>query len=298
MTRPTVDLAICTFGRAETVVSSLERSRPELGAFERILVIDNNPDGMPDAARAKLRACGADIVHEPEVGLSRARNRALRESRADVLWYIDDDASLRDGFADGVRRHLDRIAAMDTASRPVFGGGYILAASEVADVSVIGPFELSLLSCMSPSRPFPRPWGANMFVDRAVAAAAGGFDPALGWTHGTRGFLGEEDDLFVRMQRSVGEGRRTAYFADGCSVDHWVPQLRRRFTWLLSRAFKGGRSNYVLFRNMGKRELIRGFRQCAASPGRENVLILAFLMGKRFQRLRRRQTASVAAGAP
>ena len=55
-----------------------------------ILVVDNT-SGDPDAHRA-AKEFQAEYLVEPRVGLSRARNRGLKESTGHVVLYLDDDA--------------------------------------------------------------------------------------------------------------------------------------------------------------------------------------------------------------
>ncbi|RIJ54842.1 glycosyltransferase family 2 protein, partial [Clavibacter lycopersici] len=73
----------------------------------RILVVDNDPEAGARAAVAAaaegaavpVAAVRISYVHEPEPGISAARNRALDESRADdLLVFIDDDERPTDGW--------------------------------------------------------------------------------------------------------------------------------------------------------------------------------------------------------
>ena len=88
---------LCTHNRGPlietTIQSVLEQDFPAAG-FE-ILVVDNASN---DATPALLRAIAARhagrirIVREPRLGLSRARNLGIRESRGEVIAFTDDDA--------------------------------------------------------------------------------------------------------------------------------------------------------------------------------------------------------------
>lgn len=279
-----VDLAICTYGRGDAAVEGLRKSSKELSIFSRVLVVDNNPTGLSPEICAELRSFGAEIVAEPSTGLSKARNRALKESQSEYVWFIDDDASLVAGFAAHAKRHFDRIATLPAELRPVFGGGLILAASQECDVSTIGAFERGMLSCMRPDEHFVQPWGANMLAHRQIALSVGGFDPQLGWVKESGALLGEEDDLFLRMSKCVVPERRKIYFFDGCAVDHWIPAARRNLGWLLRRAFKGGRSNFIVYRALTWEELWAAVRNLLRSPSRDNLLRVAFVVGKAYQR--------------
>lgn len=279
-----IDLAICTFGRGDTVLATVKKSVGEFGAFANVVVVDNNTEGLPTAVLNALGSLPVKVIHEPSTGLSRARNRALSESNSDYVWFIDDDASLCAGFSGELNRHVTNITAMGNDHRPAYGGGLILAASEEDTANNIGRFELGLLSCMNANEPFAQPWGANMFVDRSVALKVGGFDPRLGWVKESGALLGEEDDLFIRMQADVPETRRRPFFADRCSVHHWIPKTRRELRWLIPRALKGGKSNFIVYKNAPIREGLSAAKKVLRSPSRENLLYATFVGGKLLQR--------------
>lgn len=96
--RPSVSLAICTRNRPTALTECLREVLSLSPAPDEILVIDNTP-GDP-ATENTARAAGARYFIEPTAGLSHARNRALRESRSDVIAFIDDDARPRREWLD------------------------------------------------------------------------------------------------------------------------------------------------------------------------------------------------------
>ena len=94
--RPSVSLAICTRNRPAALAECLRGVQSLSPAPDEVLVIDNSP-GDPGTERA-AQAAGARYLVESAPGLSRARNRALRESRFDIVAFIDDDATPRQGW--------------------------------------------------------------------------------------------------------------------------------------------------------------------------------------------------------
>jgi len=94
--RPSVSLAICTRNRPAALTECLRAVQSLSPAPDEVLVIDNSP-GDPETERA-AQAAGARYLVESAPGLSRARNRALRESRFDIVAFIDDDATPRQGW--------------------------------------------------------------------------------------------------------------------------------------------------------------------------------------------------------
>ena len=57
---------------------------------DEVIVVDNTAGDWETECVA--REVGAQYIIEPAPGLSRARNRALRETSADIVAYLDDDA--------------------------------------------------------------------------------------------------------------------------------------------------------------------------------------------------------------
>lgn len=87
----TVAVVICTRGRPTLLRKCLEgvaRLRP---APDEVLVIDNTATGDRQTEFV-ARDHAAGYIVEPNLGLSRARNRAIVESSSAIIAYLDDDA--------------------------------------------------------------------------------------------------------------------------------------------------------------------------------------------------------------
>ncbi len=99
-----ISLIICTRNRAQTLSDCLQ-SIKDYWVFDQvseILVIDNNSSDQTNqiVSDFKHKIKPNDILYfkENEIGLSHARNRAIKESSATWLFYIDDDAKITDDF--------------------------------------------------------------------------------------------------------------------------------------------------------------------------------------------------------
>lgn len=126
-----VSVIICTRNRAASlaqVFPSLAAQEVPAGVTAEALVVDNgSSDGTADlVCRQRVFGSPVRLLHEPEPGLSRARNAALRAARGRALLFTDDDvrlppdwlwsmaAPLLEGRADAVAGsvrlapHLDR----------------------------------------------------------------------------------------------------------------------------------------------------------------------------------------------
>jgi glucosyl-dolichyl phosphate glucuronosyltransferase len=112
-----VTVAICTWNRRDLLDATLtglaQVEVPRSTSWE-VLVVDNgSSDGTADllATWANRSFLPMRYVHEPVLGLSHARNRAIREARADWILFTDDDVIV-DGawlaaFLGARRRHPD-----------------------------------------------------------------------------------------------------------------------------------------------------------------------------------------------
>ena len=98
MNTPVISLCVCCRNaayRIENTLLSLLYQTADRMQYE-ILVVDNGSDDRTklNSVIKKVESSKSIIrlLTEPKVGLSNARNRAARESLADYVYYIDDDA--------------------------------------------------------------------------------------------------------------------------------------------------------------------------------------------------------------
>ena len=96
MSRPLITATICTHNRAQWLASCLDgfaAQSADPDTFE-VLIVDNaSTDTTQEVFQnysrklPNLRYC-----HEPELGLSAARNAGIDAAQTDIIAYIDDDA--------------------------------------------------------------------------------------------------------------------------------------------------------------------------------------------------------------
>jgi glycosyltransferase involved in cell wall biosynthesis len=233
MTR--VSIIICTRNRADSLRLTLDAMAqlqvPE-GFTAELLVIDSASTDHTAAVVKEYAgaAVPARCIREDLPGLSRARNRGVKEASGDILMFTDDD----------VRPPKQWITAM---CAPILAG----RASAVAGGVKIAPDLL---------RPWMEKWhrvlmastehlddsapanlvGANMACAKEIFARVPGFDPELG-----AGALGYgEEVLFSAQVRQAGF--KIAYASDA-DVEHHFDASRLSRASLLEAARKLGKSN-------------------------------------------------------
>ncbi|MFN2433313.1 MAG: glycosyltransferase family 2 protein [Gemmatimonadota bacterium] len=205
---PDVTVAVCTRDRSKDLGACLRALRrlPEDG--QELIVVDNRSRG--DETRQVVESVGgARYLREDAPGLNAARNRALREARAEVVAFTDDDTVPDPGWLRALRRNFaDPFVACVTGltfpleletpaqewferhcsfsrgfRRTVFGG----ALQDPLAVGGVGA-------------------GANMAVRRSALEEVGCFDEAL--DAGTPTRSGGDNDLFSRL---LARGFRIVY---------------------------------------------------------------------------------------
>jgi glycosyltransferase involved in cell wall biosynthesis len=204
----TAAVAVCTRERP----ADLERVLAGIASLEdrplEVLVIDSAP--VTDAARS-VAAAWPDVryVREDGRGLDRARNRALRESRADILAFTDDDAvpepewlgallanfqEPRVAVATGLTLPLD----LETEAQELFEERCSFVRGfrrHTFDGQRDNPVAVGAVGA-----------GVNMALRRQLAISLGGFDERL--DAGTPTCSGGDHDLFVRV---LAAGHSIAY---------------------------------------------------------------------------------------
>ena len=192
---PSASVVIATRSRPEFLQACLRGVMGQEISPLEVVVVDNTRG--EDATRSAALAHGARYIVEPADGLAIARNRGMRESRGDVVAFVDDDAVPEDDWLSALLpEFLDPLVGAVT--------GRIFAANSEASVAVqkaggvvFGGSTRVVFDRASPDW-FERAnfggvgEGCNMAIRRTVLHTWPGFDERLG--RGTRfGALGLEE---------------------------------------------------------------------------------------------------------
>lgn len=235
--QPLITVAICTRNRVALLRAAMVSVMGQLRSDTEMLLVDNaSTDETPAVAAAFAHAHSAvTVVREAELGLSVARNTALRVARGEYVIFLDDDAIAEAGWLDAYADLFHHPPTIDV----IGAGGAVFPRYEVTPPAWLDPMantmDWSRETCVFKKR--GGPWGCNFALHRARTLALGGFNPALGRKGKGMG-AHEESDLFEKLQRGGG-------------VFWWVPQARirhhvatERLTfWFHSRSeFSGGRT--------------------------------------------------------
>jgi len=238
-----VTVVICTWNRCELLRSTLESLRalevPADHAWELVVINNNSSDAtgaVIDRFRGLLPLRG---VFEPEVGLSKARNTAVRASTGQLLLFTDDDVAVDSKW---MSAYLD--AAQSWPAAQYFGGlvrPWFAAAvprwvrrNQSALAGMLCALDIGPVS-----REFSRgefPYGLNMAMRREVFTLAS-FDERVG-RKGDAQLRDSETSLFLALERLGVRG----VWVPGAVIAHYIPANRANLRYLWSYHHGSGRS--------------------------------------------------------
>ncbi|GAN33091.1 MAG: glycosyltransferase [Candidatus Brocadia sp. AMX2] len=208
---PLVTVAVCTRDRVADLAQCLDSlSRIDYQKLD-VLVVDNAPNSTATEQLVRTSYPNMRYVREPRPGLDWARNRAIIESRGEIIAYTDDDVVVDSGW-------IKAIAAVFAENAEV-----------MAVTGLVVPYELETEAqllfeqCGGFGRGFERKWcrvniergeraaslhgitgkygtGANMAYRRCLFDRIGYFDPALDVGTVTNG--GGDLEMFFRVLKA------------------------------------------------------------------------------------------------
>lgn len=219
-----ISVIICTYNRARYISAVLESVAGCGYEDYEIVVVDNNSaDNTPALVREfaenhpqlKLRYC-----LEPVQGLSSARNRGISEAEGDILVFVDDDATVGEGYLSAYAELFERRPEIYAA------GGPIIPSYECGVEPKWMTYHLKRLltgylyfgdrEIEFPAKNYPG--GGNAAYRREVFQQVGLYNTELGRNGGNLGG-GEEKDIFRKMEAA---GLKYAY-TPGSILYHSIP---------------------------------------------------------------------------
>ena len=239
--RPEISVVVPTYGREAMLLDCVAGIiAGDLGSFE-ILVIDQDQRkglerALPERFPAERRI---RYFLAPLAGASAARNLGVREARADIVAFIDDDALPEAGW---LRAFVESFASV--TPRPGLIGGKIeplWARAKPGWYPSEREFLLGLYDIGDEARPFPekdQPVAANMAGWRDTVRALGGFDERLGPNYFRRHpMITGEDALLGERVRRAGF---PVYYQPKARVRHRISRAKLTRRYFLRRHFWEG----------------------------------------------------------
>lgn len=250
---PRLTAVICTRNRAaflEKCLFSLCNQQAGEDDYE-ILVVDNgSTDNTAEILGKYVDESRIRTVYEPIPGLSRARNTGWRQARAELVGYIDDDATVDSTWVQSVLWVADNIEPT-----PDWIGGPIFLDWETERPEWINDeLRVPLGYVFWGDKPrrltgSERFGGGNSVFLKSRLLQLGGFDERLG--RGATGLLsGEETQLQRRLETAGGY----LFYHPGISIQHFVSRERTGPRWFYRRYFWGGVSDVIMAKTFSSLE--------------------------------------------
>lgn len=283
-------ILICTRNRAVYIGNTIREAAAQslsIGSFE-IVVVDN---GSTDHTPEVVRECQGSITNVPlryvvetEVGLSAARNLAIREAKGRILCFLDDDA-------------LPEIEWLEWLVRGYAGnpkvmcvGGAIVPVYEIPlpewfpeDLEFI--FKPALRGVGLHQVTYPHyPYGANFSI-RADAAQVGKFNTSLGYKAQSL-IPCEETEFLLRLEKAG----YTILMETRAVVKHLIPANRLTLEYQRRRHYANGRGNALM-----------NYMHCSESDKKNAILSLIVnnvRLHVKFLRMRVRNLQKTQPGFP
>ncbi|CAM3556469.1 glycosyltransferase [Marinicrinis lubricantis] len=241
-------IAICTHNRAdeleEAIRSALDQDYNR-NDFE-VLVIDNrSTDATPMiVSRLEKETSGKlRYIYEEKLGLSAARNRAIKESKGEFILFLDDDAIACSNWIKSI------LSVFETDSQIGCVGGKIEPIWQGGEPTWISDQHKSLYSILDYSdqiteMPHPKiPFGANVAFRKNIFREMTPFREDLGRV-GTNLLSNEESELISRIRKQY-----KVFYTPHGFVKHKIAKDRSTKKWILRRFYWQGISYSTVSKN-------------------------------------------------
>jgi len=252
--QPIISAVICSYNREKYIrlsIDSLIAQTLDEEHYEILLVDNGSTDSTKEIVESSYlgRVVNFRYIYEPELGLSRARNRGLKEALGRYVAYLDDDAIADPDWLEHILRAFDE----RKNENPGSVGGRVDPIWEIprpvwlAD-QMQNPLTILNLSD-TPIRLTPQQWlaGANIAFPKSVLEEVGGFREDLGRIGNN---LLSNDEYLLKKQLEAKS--HFFYYYPDIRVQHHVPASRLNKKFFFRRYFWQGISNVVMRRHLGE----------------------------------------------
>lgn len=241
-----ISVIVCTYNRDRFIYETLARIAKNTYPADKyeIILINNNSTDQTAKECQRFHQDYPDVNFryfiESAQGLSYARNRGIKESKGEILVFLDDDSFIHHTYLQRLANYLKQYPTADA-----FGGKIKPLFESDTTPRWLGKWTYSWVSaidkgekvCLFKGKSYPI--GANMGIKRS-ALPDGLFNTALGRNKGNL-MGGEEKDLFNRLKAA----HKNIFYFPGIEVMHVIPEKRTTREYIKNLALGVGKSEQL-----------------------------------------------------
>jgi glucosyl-dolichyl phosphate glucuronosyltransferase len=272
-----ITVILCTYNRCQSLAATLDSvavsTLPDTVEWEVLVVDNNSADRTRDLVEDFCRRYPGRFryVLEPQQGKSYALNTGIRESRGEILAFMDDDVTVEPTWLQNLTRSLHRGEWAGTGGRTLLAETF----SPPRWLALEGPYSLGgILAALfdlgdKPLQLDLPPYGANMAFQKKMFEEYGGFRTDLGPSPFREIPRPNEDTEFGRRLMAAGE---RLLYEPSAVVYHPVPLDRIQKKYFLKWWFDYGRAE---IREIGRRPDVWGISRRYLSIPKMIATVLA-----------------------
>lgn len=270
-----ISIVVCCYNASKRIsdtVYGLVNQSAQKEKYE-VIVIDNNSDDYGDLLevikKIDLGECNFKIIREMNLGLSYARNRGVKESKGEYVYFIDDDAVPCAQLVDAY------IKAITDDDPDVIGGNIVpffeVKPTPLLDSSIWGQWSLKYFGetdrWLTDDEYF---LGTNIGAKQSILLTHK-FDPALG----RKGSL-----LIGGEEWYLGKKEFKRRFAAAAFVFHKIPEKRMKMDYFVNR-FK--ESHLQTNQDYKSTRLLRTFLSIVIQNTKKCLLLIRYKISMEYK---------------
>ncbi|MDU1890640.1 MAG: glycosyltransferase [Dysgonomonas sp.] len=237
----------CTYNREKYIYNALKSIADQKVSYEEyeIVLVNNNSTDSTEEICQQFQKDFPDVDFqyyiETNQGLSYARNRGVKESRGDILVFVDDDATVFENYLPAIDSFFEKHPEVSAC------GGPIVPVYEVEKPKWLSHYTEQLIGGAlyegDKEKLFKNgkyPGGGNSAFRKQVFEKYGLFNVELG-RKGT-GLIGaEEKDLYDRLTK----GNELFYYLPEMGIHHYIPEKKLTEAHFIELTYSIGKSERI-----------------------------------------------------
>lgn len=280
MNKPRLSIVVCTYNREVFIQKNLKHLLQQTAPkkdFEVLFVDNNSPDQSASICKDFQRNHPELNLHyflELNQGHTHARNRGINEAQGEYISFIDDDAFVREDYAENLIAFFSKYQDAEA-----LGGKIIPVYESGNEPPWMTPYLLTLVAAIdlgNEPKEFSKnkfPIGANIAFRKEVFKKYGLFDVNLG-RRGDNLEGGDEKEIIYRIKKA---GAKVMY-APSIVVDHFIPQKRVEMDYIRRMGTGVGRHERKRIAKEGLVGYVEKIMQEIIKVGATVVLFLYYLI--------------------